>query len=219
MICPNCKTNNPESVKFCNNCGNAMPMEPPKSPVEPRTLNQLPIIGAILGLVTGLLALLGWFGSWISAGFGNGPQFVILPFGLIKAGDVLQNAGGIANLLSLGALSGLQGEMQNLMGVIIFGAVLVAAASIALAYLIIATLWAGIQCLESREDERLLGNVKAKFGKFRNYGLFGVIISLVLMVVISLVGATAIGGGLYTMTFGFACEFLAVIYLQPRLRS
>ena len=216
MICPKCNTDNPEGTKFCGNCGNPLPM---RTMDPPTTGNQLPIIGAILGLATGLLSLLGWFGAWTSAGFGNGPQFVILPFGLGKASDILQNASGIGNLFSMGALSGLTGELQNLMGIVIVVSVLIAAASICLAYLIVVTLWAGVQCLEARGDERMLGTVVAKFGKFRNYGLFGLAISLVLMVCIALVGATAIGGGLYTMAFGFPVEFLAVVYLKPRLHS
>jgi len=215
MQCPYCKADNSASVKFCGNCGKALP----KEQVDPTPGNQLPMIGAVLGLVAGLLALLGWFGAWTSANFGNGPQFVILPFGLAKASDLLQSATGAANLFSLGALSGLSGDVQNFMGVAMFVAILVAVASIVLAFLIVVTLWAGIQCLEARDDGRLLDSVKAKFVKFRQYGIFGVSISLGLMVVISLVGATAIGGGLYTMAFAFAAEFLAVVYLQPRLRG
>jgi hypothetical protein len=216
MQCPNCKFDNPVGVKFCNNCGKPMPQEPPVAPTGEN--QQLPMIGAGLGLSAGLLGLLGWFGSWTAAGFGNGPQFVILPFGLGKASGILQSASGAADLFSLGALSGVSGQVKDLMGLAILVSVLAAVASVALAYLIVVTLWAGIQCLEARGEPQLPGSMQARFGKFRRFGLWGIGISLALMVVISILGATAIGSGLYTMAFAFAAEFLAVVYLKPRLR-
>jgi len=212
MICPNCKAEIPDGIKYCSNCGKpiesgaAIPL-----PIVDKWQKNLALIGAGLGIVSGIIALLGWFSPWTSLGFGNGPQLIVLPFGLGLGTQVLNDYPALRSVIQ---------SVNQITGWVLLISILLGIISIVLAVMCLMSVWMGIKCLEVRSDESLLPIVKTNINKIGNYALTGIIFVIIIMVLISVfqVGQSVIGGGVVAMAFGFIASFVTVIYLKPHLR-
>ena len=83
MNCPNCGTQNADTSKFCQVCGNKLPQVPISRP--PDQLSQAATIGGIAGIAGGGLTILGWLLPW----FFSGGTIVAIVLNLPTAGPVL----------------------------------------------------------------------------------------------------------------------------------
>lgn len=222
MKCIKCGYENADGSKFCNNCGAVIEVPPPPPPPPDRIqtvtqenlsfwIKNLPLIGAALGLVSGLITIAGWFSPFTSLSFGNGPQLIALPFGLSQLSESVSGS-PITSMLFASA-----NEITGWVLLISIGLSLI---SLGLLIMSLMTIWTGVKCLENRSELSVLPVVKTEINKLRNYSLTGLILVIILMVFVSFaqVGKSTIGGGLMTMAFGYAVTFLFVIYLKPHLR-
>ncbi len=212
MICPHCKNEIPDATRFCPNCGKEISQQPPIiSGGLDKWQKNLALIGALLGFGSGLIALIGWFSPWTSFGFGNGPQLIILPFGLGAGAGLLQNYPALTTIIQ---------SVNQITGWFLLISIVLAIISIVLALMSLLSIWVGVKCLELRSDLSMLPNVKAQINKIGSYGLTGIILVIIVMVVASVfqVGKSVIGGGAVAMAIGFIAAFVMVIYLKPHLR-
>jgi hypothetical protein len=214
MYCSNCKNEIPEGSKFCPHCATPVvvtQVSPKKDENIDKWTKNLPLIGAGVGLGSGLISLMGWFSHWTSLNFGNGPQLIALPFGLTSASNLFQDFPVLTSVFQ---------SVNEITGWVLLISILLAIVSIVIAVMCILSLWMGIKCLEYRSDPTLLGTVKNQINKIGNYSITGIIFIAIVMVLVSIfqLGESAIGGGLVAMAFGFIAGFVAVIYLKPHLR-
>lgn len=211
MECPKCHVPISGRTKFCPNCGNEIVQPSPTTEKVGFWQKNLALIGAALGFGSGLIALIGWFSPWTSVGFGNGPQLVILPFGLGAGSQLLSGLSGVSSFIP---------SLYQITGWIVLIAIIMAAISIVLLIMALLSIWTGVKCLEYRSDVALLSQIKLQINKLRTYGLVGLIFVIVIMTVASIfqVGKSVIGGGTIAMLFGFLVAFVSVIYLKPHLR-
>ncbi len=216
MKCSNCNFEIPEGSKFCPNC--AAPVVVQKIPPQPgegenldKWQKNLPVIGAGLGILSGFIALMGWFSPWTSLKFGNGPQLIALPFGLSAGAQLLQNYPVLTSIFS---------SVDQITGWVLLASILLAIISIVLAVMSVLCIWMGIKCLEFRADPSLLATVKNQINKIGTYSITGLAFVVIVMVLVSIfqVGQSAIGGGVVAMAFGFIAGFVMVVYLKPHLR-
>lgn len=227
MQCKKCGNGLAEGVKFCPNCGTLVEVAapPPPQPVSPPNYpptnypptnyppmnyqrpqvslqNNLPTVGAALGIGAGLLAIIGWFSPWISVLYTgvNGPQMIALPF---TANSIFSFLGGFG--------------FGDVSAGIILVAIILALISIGLATLSVLIIWSGVKCLEHRANPAALPFIKGNISKLKNYGLIGIITLVVVMILTALVGSSSIGAGVIVMLIAFVITFFAVIYLKPHL--
>ncbi len=203
-----------EGMQFCPKCGAPAAKESTQTTgMEGKPdiwQTRLPLIGAGLGLGAGLVSLLGWFSPWSSIQFGNGPQFVVLPIGLLK---------GLKFLEETPLLNFVLGSIKDVTGWVVLLSIIFSIISIILCVVSLSMIWVGVKCLENRSDPGLLPVVKSQIYKLRTHGLTGLILIIIVMVFASLLqfGGSVVGGGVILMGFGYAVAFLAVIYLKPHL--
>jgi hypothetical protein len=211
MVCPNCKSENVDGSKFCNGCGKILEAPKPQNGEKGFWDKYLPLFGAALGLVSGLITISGWFSPFTSLSFGNGPQLVALPFGLSQIGQSLNGSPILAMIFE---------SANEITGWVLLISIALSLISIALVLMSLMSIWSGVICLENRSDVTDLPLVKSEIKKLRNYSLTGIIFVIILMVFVSFaqVGKSTIGGGLMTMAFGYIATFLIVVYLKPHLR-
>jgi hypothetical protein len=211
MKCSKCMENLIEGTKFCPKCGTVVEIPVDNEDSINKWQQKLPLIGAGVGLISGLISLTGWFAPWTSLKFGNGPQLILLPFGLSL---------GTSLLNELSFLTDMVGGVGQITGWFLLVAIVVAIFSLALLSMSVSSIWMGIKCLENRSDKTAIPLVKNLINKIGKYSLIGIIFSLIVMILVSVfqVGESSIGGGLTAMSFGFILGFISVIYLKPHLR-
>lgn len=213
MKCSKCKKEIPEGSKFCPHCATPVVVTEilPNNGDNDKWQKNFPLIGAGLGIICGFISLMGWFSPWTTLKFGNGPQFIILPFGLGAGANVLNDYPALRSVVQ---------SADQITGWFLLTSIILAIISILLVGMCLASIWMGIKCLEDRSDVTMLPAVKNRINRIQSFSLTGIIVCGIVMVLVSVfqLGNSSIGGGLVAMVFGFVVAFLSVIYLKPHLR-
>ena len=224
MKCPNCGAENLNTSRFCKDCGNKLPDQPPiqtyRVPQPKNPVADAGTVGSISSIIGGGLIVLGWLLPWFSLGSLLGS--VLRSFG----------AGGLGLDFTRGIGSGLQ---------IFFGLIVASFAAfgdsdtaflgllglILAAVLILIPIWGvlivktGIKVYELRANASNDYSMNNHLQRSRKRSGTIFVILLIIFILVSMipfVGTSVLGGSFWLMVLSAIGVFAGAFYAQNKLR-